>query len=1041
MRQTLRKIVAVLALTGILASFVPSTFAAGETALSAADTLADMGVINSQENASGYNLAGLLLRQESVKIVLGVAGVDYDQDETCDDSSFSDVNEGWVCNVTTVALDAGLIADNATFRPKDFVSQFEALALALRANNIIAIDEDLTVAEVVAEAKAAGIIPESATINTKANASRGDMFKYMVEGWNYAQDQNLDPLCEALGLCADDTDGGTDGGTTTGGAVSVSAADAPFAPGTSLPVASGITVGRFTLTAAAETSVSAVRLWSRGVGARTDIAGVSLSANGVKLAKSKTISSEDLVDLNFIAPLVVKPGSPVTVDIVVSTASAVGEHQFVLDGNSITATGPVSGSFPIATPMFKTSTTSAGTLTFTTDGSLSDVKLGTVGATLAKFKVANDNVEDIMVKSMTFKKHSDSTAQDADVANLKLFLNGTEVATGSLVNKYVTFNLSNATILKNKSNQKFEIRGDAVGGAGKTVKFVIDSTTDVVASGSKFLYGANTSGTTTAPNAAVNITAGAVTLVKEDAQFDKVIANKKDVVLGKIKVTVNSGKDVELSTLKLTIDSTNDAPVGVAFAQIENVEIQNETSGLVYDLSYVSGTASKVYSNTDMGLFLKSGMTYTFAVRADTKVSATNGDYTVKIASATGGDMVMKEVLNDTTVADITPNAVSLKKVTVSSASLTVTQNALSPALNAVIGNSDVELINFNIKAGNVGDVKIRELKFADEAASTLNNTLVSGFKLYKQNGATWELVKEVGTSDLASEEVTARDINLVIKANETVKFALKTSIVKDTGNATKTIKVRLSGYTAENMDDGQTVYAPGVDGNSDGVIIAAQVGAVSARTVTVQSTGTATVATDVVDSTVSKDINILAKEDVLSPFIGAYKITATNEGVKVKDLTVTFDSDISSTLSDVVLYKADKTTEIDREAVTAAAVTFTDIPNYIVNEGTESLYIKVVTRAIGKNKAGAILTDKYITSLAIPTAEGASSGDPVTIATATTDTKLFSVLPVRVSAVTFVASNGGESVVAANALSSGVNQVIGIVAITADSTTNTSAA
>ena len=164
---------------------------------------------------------------------------------------------------------------------------------------------------------------------------------------------------------------------------------------------------------------------------------------------------------------------------------------------------------------------------------------------------------------MTFKRDSSSTSQDSDFANLKLYLNGSEVGSGALVNKYVTFTL-NTTILKNKSDQKFEIRGDIVGGASKTVKFVIDSTTDITANGSQYLYGANTSGTASAPATTVNITAGAVSLVREDAVLDKVIANKKDVVFGKIKVTANSGKDVELSTLKLTIDSTNDQPAGVA---------------------------------------------------------------------------------------------------------------------------------------------------------------------------------------------------------------------------------------------------------------------------------------------------------------------------------------------------------------------------------------------------------------------------------------------------------------------------------------------
>lgn len=1059
-----KKVTATAAALSIVLSIVAPVVGvqAADDSTDAANRLAALGVIvDNSTDPSKYNLGSNITRREMLKVMMNLSSVEVG--DTCE-WKFSDLPKSdWGCKYAEAALNAGFIAANTKFRPNDMVTEAEALKMVMQARGIAKKEGVADWAQAYAAAAVeAGILAEGTTVSTKA-AKRSftivtaDSAVTSTTGESATGTDSTDDLGWLFwDLFGDST--GTDmtgstvsSGTTTtvsSGTTTVTAGDlevslnptATIPAGTTLPVAAGITVGAIDLTAGnSDVSVTSVKLYSKWVWARTDLAWVSLFVNSAKVAKSKTVSSEDVVDLNMISPLVVKAGSTVTVNIVVSTASAAWEHYFEIAKDSIVSSAAnITGALPVATPLFKTSTTSAGTLTFAADWSLADVKLGALAATLQKFKISTDGVEDITVKSMTFKKDSTSTAQDSDVTNLKLFMNGSEVASGNLENKYVTFTL-NKLIEKNKSDVKFEVRWDVVGGASKTLKLVIDSTTDVSAAGSKYAYGANVATITAVANS-INITAWAVTLIKEDAVSDKVMKNKKDVVLGKIKVTANSGKDVELSTLKFTIDTTLDSAVWAAsaFGEIENLEVYNENTNQVYDLTYVSGNASKIYSNTDLGLILKSGTTYTLVVRADTKTTAVDGDYTVKIASATGGDVVMKEVSNDTTITDITPNAVSLKKVSVQTSGFTTTQNALSTALNAVIGSSDVELINFNIKANDTSDLKIKELKFADEAASTMDNTLVSGFKLYQITSSGTTLVKEVGTSDLASQEVTVRDLAIAVPANTTAKFKLLTSLVKDTGNANKTIKVRLSGYSVEDKD-GTSAYDTSVDANSDGVITAATAWALSARTVTVQSTGTATLAIDTQDTAVSKDKNIVAGKT--SDFVAAYKISAANEGVKVRDLTVTFDSDVSSSVDSIILYKGDKVTEIARETATAAAVSFTNIPSYVVSEGTESMYVKLVTRKIGKNEAWVIATGKYLTSLSITKAEGASSGDTVTIAAETTDSKLFSIIPVSVSNVTFVSSAGWENVVSTNALSSAVSQIVGIVAVTTDSWDNTNSA
>jgi hypothetical protein len=55
--------------------------------------------------------------------------------------------------------------------------------------------------------------------------------------------------------------------------------------------------------------------------------------------------------------------------------------------------------------------------------------------------------------------------------------------------------------------------------------------------------------------------------------------------------------------------------------------------------------------------------------------------------------------------------------------------------------------------------------------------------------------------------------------------------------------------------------------------------------------------------------------------------------------------------VKEVILYSQDKTTEIGRETVTSTTVSFDNI-NYVVSEGSENVYVRVVTGKIGKDEA-----------------------------------------------------------------------------------------
>jgi hypothetical protein len=95
-----------------------------------ANFLAQEGVIVDQSsNPANYRFGDKILRQEIVAIALKMRGVELPQNYACK-KYFSDVTANdWICRAVELASDHGIISRNTIFRPKDFVTRAEALAM------------------------------------------------------------------------------------------------------------------------------------------------------------------------------------------------------------------------------------------------------------------------------------------------------------------------------------------------------------------------------------------------------------------------------------------------------------------------------------------------------------------------------------------------------------------------------------------------------------------------------------------------------------------------------------------------------------------------------------------------------------------------------------------------------------------------------------------------------------------------------------------------------------------------------------------------
>lgn len=754
---------------------------------------------------------------------------------------------------------------------------------------------------------------------------------------------------------------------------------------------------KFNVTASSDgdVNVTGVKFSAIGLGNAGDINEVTVYSDGVRLGNSKDVDSNKIAQISFNNTLVIAKGTTKTITVKANMEGVVppvatGHYGLSINkAADIFTTATVSGSFPInGNDMSATTVTDLGQLTIDNDGTLSNVKLGDTQATLAKIKVSANGNEDITFSSITLKKDSVSTAADDDFENVKLYMDGSAVSAATTISgKYVTFNLTSPITITKNNNKRFVVRGDVVDGATKTLKLFLDSTADVTATGNHYGYAAKIDNKFTGNG--VIIDAGSITIEKVNAANDKIRKDTSDVEFGSFKITANSGKNVELSKFRLTIDATGEAVgAGVAYGQIENVELFDRTNNTTYDLTYSATAAEdaalkKIYQNTNMSLILNAGVMHEFVVRADVKSTAGSETYTASIAQAiktvgttlTPQDLTMKETGNDTVVTDITPNSVSLKKVSVQAAGLTFSKNALSANYNAVVGTNDIEIMNFNVKAGETSKLKMTELKFVDVTAGTnVTNSIVSEFKLWR--GTT--LVKTVSASQLSSEEISFSDLAEVIPANTTVSnYRLTTSLVKDSNNSGASLQYRLSAYSVEDYDEGDAVYdtaAENVGGSVNGVIAGGEAGVAnltSGRDVDIVGVGSLYVSMD--NTVADTDSDTFQMAGANTGALASLKLRSANEDIKVTKIKVTAsNANVVNNVAKLSLYDG---STVVAETTNIAKTTEFDNLNIVVPQTSKTYTLKATLNKIGQNEPGVVDTDITFNVNSVE-AEGNASGD-----------------------------------------------------------------
>jgi len=291
----------------------------------------------------------------------------------------------------------------------------------------------------------------------------------------------------------------------------------------------------------------------------------------------------------------------------------------------------VSGNFPLSANTMKVSSTTASDLVLSIDGTVSDVKLGQTGVEIFKFKAKNNSStsEDMTISSITLKE--DGTIDEStELANVKLYADGTEVASiEKVTSKYLTFNFKSPLFVKSGKTIKFVVKADITGGAGDLIRLYMDKDLDLSATGSKNGYISitnNINSTTLSTTYDVDVLAGALSIIAVEPTITELRKDKDDNVLGTFKIISNAGKSLELQKFKTTLTEVASVAgvtgvagnVASAVYALENVELYNPATQEVFDLDCVASEKNGICSSTSLNIALANGSTTELQLRADT---------------------------------------------------------------------------------------------------------------------------------------------------------------------------------------------------------------------------------------------------------------------------------------------------------------------------------------------------------------------------------------------------------------------------------------
>ena len=597
--------------------------------------------------------------------------------------------------------------------------------------------------------------------------------------------------------------------------------------------ATSIELMRFNLSAAADgaATISDITVMRNGVGAAADWSNLYLYEGATRLTSGKSVNSTtQKAQFNNLG-LTVAAGSTRTLSLrgdsctttgslCTASATAGDVHYFTLASADVVTTATLTGSFPLVSSATTIGSAAAGTITIAENGSLSGPAVGDANASVAQFTLAAGSAENVVINRLAL--YQAGSINNGYLSNFKLYQGATQLGStvASISSKsLIIFDLATAPYTLDKNQTRtFTVKADISTSArdGDTSKIYLDQASDLYAVGAAYGYGVtviatsydglDTSCTTEATcsdSTYVAIEGGQITVSKSGPDSTNYAVNDDNLVL--LNFTIAAAIPVEIRSWRVELhnDSTDlDTDTSTEIDDILNVRITATDGTFTTDakdavnFSEVVASDAGIYTTYTDTLSMAAGTSKSFQILMDTDANLpTTGNYYAVLGSSVSGSSytfsstAIRSNENNQYVTDIVPSgATTGEDMSFAAASLTTALGNFTGAQTVVKGASNVEVLYYNLTAGNASDINISQIQFTsfidDDVAGTGEFMLddagndvyvqdvINNFKLYEKSGDTYTQIGN--TEAVSSGYITFDNLNYTIAKGATKTIVLK---------------------------------------------------------------------------------------------------------------------------------------------------------------------------------------------------------------------------------------------------------------------------
>jgi len=911
MSNFFKKVTSTVSVVAIVASAMSSTLVANAASQFApyADALATAGIISKQSTEAGYNLGNNVTRAEMAKVAVNIKKAEVKE---CTGKVFSDVTAtlGDLCGYVEAAAEAGLVNKTAAkFRPMDLVTRAEMLKMLLSAQGIAPVTEDMGFTDLGSDASLngyinaaakAGIINKGTSFNPNNNASRGEAFKVAANSTGLttsAVEGTTGDDLDLGDLFGDDTGTDTTDTTSTGTTSTVAAGDLEIALGAASPVtgaqipATGIvrfSVVDFTA-GGSDVSVNTVELKKAGLTSIPSGTKVWFEKAGTRLSGKASFTSENNAVISFAPAFVVKAGSTESLDLYVELAGAStgSDMQFVSAAVTSSAVN-TTGSF--TTPALRVTSYTVAASTFTAQTSGQSYNASSDAVEFAKFTIANTDLatdtRDLKFQSVVL--YQSGTANLTNLSDITVERNGVVVSSAAVVSgKTLTLTVSDT--IKDGASAIYYVKAKVnnVELTTDTYQLYLKNTSDVNLV--EMDNGFRSNLTSSAMVAALySVTGG-------DVKFDR------DTTSALSQTVAPGTSDVTLMKGTITAKST---------VTLEDINLGYTTTG----------TGGSYSMNT---VYLQVGSS-TFTATAGTGLTGTL--QFLGTATVSGTVPVRAYVkLKDAAAGTVKLGSFGYSSVA-TRFEYAVNQNAVSSAIGSIEG------VTITIGASTLNVSRTDGLG-ATTLASGTKGVTVYGARFSSTQGnpialSNFSVVTTGTASGATAPSYTGGNVSLTLYVDgvaKSTKNVLTTNVSFDAFNATVSTTQSVDIAIKADFSDVLTAGTFGIA--SIGYSAVDNITSATVTPVTVAgatftvATAVGTLAATTGDSLVNKALLLAG---ATTQKIASFKVTATNDVIKLKDISLTGAS--LTALSNIRLTDSVGTVLGTASNVSASAATFANL-------------------------------------------------------------------------------------------------------------------